>query len=228
MINRVKNTVFAILNKEKRGPITIDQFNNSAAYNQNKIYANYFDVTFMREKNRSARGLANDSVKLYEQRLAYFYVPAEIPVLNKKFELPEDYYFIDRRGVQIKDSSGEYIDVDMLKMPSFKRESASEVFPVGVVIDGSIQVKPDSVKVIHIDYYRKPKDPNWTYTVVDDVPYFNPSNGSYQDFELHPSEESKLIMGILFDFGIIKREAEISQLINNVKQAEDGDKSRLL
>lgn len=228
MINRVKNIVFTVLNKEKRGPITPTQFNDSAANNQNKIYSNYFDSTFPREKNRSARGLANDSVKLYEQRLARFYKPAELAVSNKKFELPEDYYFIDRRGVQIKDNSGIYTDVDIIKMSAFKKEQASDIFPVGVIINGFIQVKPSSISVVHIDYYASPKDPNWTYTLSDGVPYFNPNSDSFQDFEIHPSEENNLIMGILSDFGIIKRESDISQLINSIKQADENGRSRTM
>lgn len=228
MINRVKNIVFTILNKEKRGPITPTQFIDSCIRNQNKIFSDYFDSTFMRQKNRSARGLANDSVKLYEQRLANFYKPAEISLLSGKFALPDDYYFIDRRGVQTKDSEGIYTDVDMMKMSSFKRETASGTFPIGVMINGSIQVKPSGVSTIHIDYYAKPKDPNWTYTVVDEVSYFNPNSDSFQDFEIHPSEENELIIGILSDFGIIKRETDVTQLINGIKQAEENGRSRVL
>lgn len=228
MINRIKDIVFTILNKEKRGIITPEQFNDACANNQNKIYSNYFDSKLIREKNRAAKGLANDSVKLYEQRLSNFYRPAVLTVAAGKVTLPADFYFIDRRGVQMIDVAGDYVDIDIVKMPVFKREKESDTFPIGTMINGAIQIKPTSIVTVYIDYYAKPKDPNWTYTVVDGTPYFNPNNGSFQDFELHPSEESELIMGILSDFGIIKRETELTQLINSIKQAETNDESRLL
>lgn len=228
MIDRVKNIVFTILNKEKRGPITPAQFIDSCTKNQNKIFSDYFDSTFMREKNREAKGMANDSVKLYEQRLSIFYVDTELTESGGLFSLPDDCYFVDRRGVSIKDDSGEFIDVDIMTMPHFRREESSSIFPVGVITNKSIKVKPEATETVHVDYYRKPKDPNWTYNNDSGVPFFDPSNGSFQDLEIHPSEESELIMGVLSDFGIIKREGDISQLINSIKQADTNDRSRLL
>lgn len=227
MIDRVKNIVFTILNKEKRGPITPSQFIDSCTKNQNNIFSNYFDSTFMREKNKSARGLANDSVKLYEQRLAPFYIDAPLVGVAGVFDVPTDCYFIDRRGITTL-TDGIYTDVDIMLNPSYKREIASTTFPVGVIVGQEIKVKPTTIVAINVDYYREPKTPNWTYTSVKGVAYFDPSNGSYQDLEIHPSEESELILGILSDFGIIKREGDISQLINSIKQAEENGRSRLL
>lgn len=228
MIDRVKKIVFTILNKEKRGPITPSQFNDSCARIQNSIFSNYFDADLIRSKNRSARGLANDTVKLYEQRLSPFMKEGELDSVYGTFSLPDDYYFIDRRGVTWKDTLGEYQDIDIVKPSVFKKEDTSDVFAVGQIAGGIITIKPITIQKIFIDYYSKPKDPNWTYTISNGVPYFNPANGSYQDFELHPSEENNIIMGILSDFGIIKREAEISQLVNNMKQIEDNGESRVL
>ena len=228
MINNVKNIVFTILNKEKRGPITPTQLIDSCTRNQNRIYSGYFDSEIIRAKNRSAKGLANDSVKFYEQRLAPFFKEAEISISNELFALPSDHYFIDRRGVTCKCTSGDYIDVDIVKMPIFKHETGSDIFPIGVITSDSIKVSPLTVIKIYVDYYKTPTDPKWTYTEVDDVAYFNASASDYQDFELHPSEENNLIMGILSDFGIVKRESDMVQLINSIKQAEENVKSRLL
>lgn len=228
MIDRVKKIVFTILNKEKRGPITPAQFNDSCARIQNSIFSNYFDADIIRSKNRSAKGLANDTVKLYEQRLSPFMKEGELNSTTGTFVLPADYYFIDRRGVTWKSDVNEYQDIDIVKPSVFKKEEPSDVFAIGHISGGSVYVKPVAILKIFIDYYRKPKDPNWTYTISNGVPYFNPTNGSYQDFEVHPSEENNLIMGILSDFGIIKREADISQLITNMKQLEDNGKSRIL
>jgi hypothetical protein len=58
-------------------------------------------------------------------------------------------------------------------------------------------------------YIRKPLDPKWTYTVVNNNPLFNPSAADYQDFEIHPSDEPKLIIKILSYMGVSIREQDI-------------------
>jgi len=228
MINRVKNIVFTILNKEKRGPITPAQFNDSCTRIQNSIFSNYFDADLIRSKNRTARGLANDSVKLYEQRLAPFMREEELDLLGTSFPLPDNCYFVERRGVSHIDASGEFQDIDLVKPSVFRKEEESDVFAIGHLSNNTITVKPLSIKKIWIDYYSTPKTPNWTYTVSNGTPYYNPASDSFQDFQLHPSEENDIIIGILSDFGIIKREADISQLISNMKQIEENGESRIL
>lgn len=228
MINRIKNIVFTVLNKEKRGPITPDQLNNSFAKAQNKIFAGYFDTEIIRAKNRVARGMANDSVKLYEQRLSSFSDSAEVESSNGDFNLPSDCYFVDRRGITWKTSDGDYSDIDVLKPSVFRKEEESDVFAVCKISGDIISVKPTSIEKIYVDYYRKPKDPVWTYRDVDGVPYFDPTNASFQDFELHESEEPQIIMEVLSDFGVIKREADINQLMINEKQMSENGESRIL
>lgn len=228
MIDRVKNIVFTILNKEKRGPITPTQFNDSCAKAQSEIYSGYFDYETTRGNNRSSKGLDHDIVKLNEQRLAPFFRPDTLTVTDGKATLPTDCYFVDRRGINFKDDDDEYVDIDMVKMSEFRHEDPSETFPLGVMLDGEIQVAPTSIDEIFIDYYAKPKTPRWTYNVEDGVPYFNGASDDYQDFELHDSEEGLLISKIISDFGIIKRESDISQLINSIKQMRDNDESRIL
>tara|TARA_R100001480_G_scaffold108824_1_gene110445 strand:+ start:13 stop:894 length:882 start_codon:yes stop_codon:yes gene_type:complete len=56
---------------------------------------------------------------------------------------------------------------------------------------------PDKIQIFYI---RKPKKPNWAYSVVNDVALFNSTNS--QNFELHPSEENKLVIKILQLAGI--------------------------
>ena len=217
-----------VLNKEKSGPITPDQFDDSCIKIQNLIFSQYFVADVIRAKNRAARGMANNNVKLYEQRLANFYKTLPVNSSTGVFTMPSDCYFIDERGVNFNNSDSENIDIDIVLSPEFKKTKASEVFPVGVVLNKTIKVKPTTITDIEVDYYKTPSNPKWTYTIQDNVPYFNIDDDLYNDFELHPSEESNIIIGILEDFGVVKRELEVSQFINALKQQKDNAESTIL
>jgi hypothetical protein len=224
MIDRIKNIVYSILNKEKVGAVKPARFIDSCIKAQNNIQSNYFEPEKFKSRNRRAAGHSGNSIKMLEEKLSPFLKEADLASTTGLFTLPEDLYFIDERGVMYNDVS----EVDLLNGARFRREAGSTTFPVGTLTEGSIKVKPTTITGVSIDYYRKPKDPKWTYTEEGGVAYFNPDASDFQDFELHPSEEPNLITEILLDFGIIKRELNMVQLIDNFKKTEDANDSRLL
>lgn len=226
MIDRIKIIVETILNKEKVGSITPEQFMDSCDKAQKKIYASYFTYDKLANRNREVRGLANSAIRMFDEKLANFFKTASVTVTSGVGTLPDDIYFIQPRGVTYDTD----IDVDVLSMRMFRRDSstASTVFPVCVLKAGTLEVSPDTISSIDIDYYRVPPKPKWTYTVVSGVPFIDSGADDFQDFILHISEEPKIIVNILSDFGIIKRELSITQLINTIKQQERDNDSRLL
>jgi len=61
-------------------------------------------------------------------------------------------------------------------------------------------------------YFRYPKVPKWTYiTLTNGEPVFDQSQPDYQDFELPPEDEYKLVTKILEYCGISIRETEVTQ-----------------
>ena len=223
MIDRIKNIVYSILNKEKVGAVKPSRYIDACIKAQNSIYSNYFTPEKNKSRNRQSAGHAVDSIRKLEEKLSSFLKDATLTSENGTFEKPEDLYFIDERGVMYNDDT----EVDVLRGSHFRREAGSTTFPIGTFNEGSIKVKPLTVKEITIDYYRTPKNPNWTYSESGGVAYFNPDADDFQDFELHPSEEPDLIIEILLDFGIIKREPQIVQSIENFKKTENANDSRL-
>lgn len=214
-----------ILNKEKVGVITPEQFMDLCDKAQKKIYSNYFDAEFIRSKNREARGMANDTVKLYEQRLSNFEKTASVTLTLGIGSLPSDMYFLEREGINYLDDT----PIDLLTKNMFRREkgSASTTFPIGFLSDKKIEVAPSSIVSVDVDYYKFPTKPKWTYTTAGGTAFFNQGASDFQDFELHESEEPEIIREILSDFGIVKRELNLTQLINAMKQQEANDESRL-
>lgn len=65
---------------------------------------------------------------------------------------------------------------------------------------------------VEATYFRYPKTPKWTYiTLANGEPVFDQSQPDYQDFELPPEEEYKLVTKILQYCGISIRETEVTQ-----------------
>ena len=78
-----------------------------------------------------------------------------------------------------------------------------------------IQVFPHPVPgdEVTISYIRKPDPPNWTYVINNDSALFNPNPvAGFRDFELHPSEESILVLKILQLAGINIKDGSLVQL----------------
>ena len=223
MIDSIKNIVYAILNKEKVGAVKPARFIDSCIKAQDTIYANYFTPETHKAHNRIAAGIAPNALRLLEEKLSPFYKSEILTSDNAIFDKPDDLYFIEDRGLSYANET----EIDILKAASFRRESGSEVFPIGTFSENQIKVKPLTINAISIDYYRKPKKPKWTYFESGGIAYFNPDAVDFQDFELHPSEFTNIISEILLDFGIIKRETELTQFIDNFKKTENANDSRV-
>ena len=80
-----------------------------------------------------------------------------------------------------------------------------------------------------IDYIKKPSDVAWAYTVSPTGAYIfapagttgivTPSTGTV-DFELHTSEQTEVIINILFYAGVVIRDPQIVQVASQ-KIAQD-------
>jgi hypothetical protein len=76
----------------------------------------------------------------------------------------------------------------------------SKDFPVYLLEGNKITIEPSSITSdISIDFIRKPKNVHWGFTVgergqyvYDKTPYS--ATGGSQDFELHPSEQTDLVI----------------------------------
>ena len=67
--------------------------------------------------------------------------------------------------------------------------------------------------VFRVNYIRKPKAPNWTYLIStgsNKSALYNPTAPGHQDFELHPSEEKKLVLKILQLAGVSIKDLQLT------------------
>ena len=115
---------------------------------------------------------------------------------------------------------------------------ATEEYPVYLYEDEKLFVSPSTINqsnTISIDFVKKPLDPLWGFTVGGRGQYvyssseYDPSTvpptGSI-NFQLHPSEQTNLILRILAYAGVIVKDPSIVQVATQqVMQDEANAKS---
>jgi hypothetical protein len=217
-INKVRNTVMFILNKENRGYITPNEFNSFSAMAQMSIFEEDFfkySNALVRQNNRMYHSEFSDIPKQIRERIDEL---TEIGGLN-----------IDSNGLLSVIDNDVYKLLNITYKGLYDVEEVSKLevnrvlnnsliapsleFPIYTKISGKYRVYPSTI--LHNDliatYVRIPKQPKWTYIDVAGNPVYNASAVDRQDFELHVSCEVDLITKILGYCGLSIREQDIAQ-----------------
>jgi len=74
----------------------------------------------------------------------------------------------------------------------------------------SIQVYPTTISTVYCNYIARPVTVEWAYTTVLDEALYNANNS--QDFELHISEETELVIKILELAGVEIKDPQLYQV----------------
>jgi len=223
-VNTVYRTVLLILNKEQRGYLTPDEFNKTATQVQLEIFNEYFE-----DLNQQLRVAGNDSeysdrIKNLEEKISIFQSTGVCPPAVGYFNIPAvtDFY---KLGTVIYNDEKElqYVQPnELLELNLSPITRPSVYWPVYTYRDSKIYVYPKTItgNVISCTYLRKPVDPIWNFTLGTNYQYiYNPSqynattnpNGS-QNFELHPIEQTNLIIRILLYAGVVIKDPSIVQV----------------
>ena len=232
MINEVRNTVMAVLNKDNNGYVTPEEFNLFARQAQVELFEEYFydysqSVVLM--NNRKYNTGYSDIPKQTEEVIDMFSLES-VALTNalNVFTLPTDWYTL----TAVKYNS---IDVERISQnkvlnllnsnmtaptvgyPSYHQNGAT-VSAIG----NTITVYPATITSgITVLYVRYPLSPKWTYNTVAGSPVFNQSAGDYQDFELPSSDMPTLTNKILQMAGMNIREPAVTQYGMQEEAIED-------
>lgn len=223
MINHVRNTVLTVLNKENRGFLTPSQFNYYAKYAQQLIFDDYFneyDKLKTLDNNRRIHDTGDILFRL-EQKIEKFVKTDTKSEDSGSYSQPTDLYKIQNitysgKPVEhLQSNRKNYIALSSIASPSSEYPSyyveSSKIYLLPTSLDGDVK----------ITYIRKPEDPKWTYRTIGENPVFNQSASDYQDFELFPDDESRLITEILKLTGVTIREPQITQAGAGLEQTEE-------
>ena len=221
-INKVYNKVLAIANKEQRGYITPQEFNLLANQAQMEIFEQYFyDLNqFSRVPGNDTRHA--DMVTTLEEKISLFEKTAAI-VGSSTMTLPTDIYKLT--SILYKDVEAEYISQkDLLYIkkspltyptadrPIFTRDNDS----IDVYYDNTF-TKASTTADVTVNYIKKPITVKWGYVIVDagnntKQPLYDSSASATTNFELHISEESKLVISVLALAGIVIKQPDLYQV----------------
>ena len=217
MINTdvVYQRVLALANKEQRGYITPQEFNLFANQAQMDIFEQYFyDLNqFLRIPGNST--VHADAIDILQEKISVFETTSENIAYDGGADLPENVY---RLSTVRYNNSGKLTLIENVTEKELRTLSLGPLTkptksrPVYVLKNNFIFFSPITPASFDITYIRKPKTVKWSYIVVGEKPVVNINASDYQSFELHPSEETKLVMKILQLAGIAIKDPNLYQI----------------
>jgi len=220
-IDTVYQRVLALANKEQRGYITPQEFNLFANQAQMDIFEQYFYDLNQFKRIPGNNTMYADPVDMIKEKIEKFHHGQTLGdgtsnIFNIN-NLTHTFYRLaqvrynrpDGVGVKIEKTTHDKLLLSInspLTKPTLMR-------PSYYFKNESIVVLPKEIKNIDVNYIRKPKPAKWTYIVVGEKALSNPDPAvGYQDFELHVSEETKLVVKILALAGVTLKDANLYQI----------------
>lgn len=225
MINAVRDTVHDFLEKNNRGWLKPERFNNYAYLAQLEIFESYF-YDYARwlsmQNNRQSHSMYANIPQIIRQKLDIFHKDGTMTYSTDRFTTPTDSYRI--LDVYF---GGDFVDeVTQRRLMLLNKSNSTpptEDYPVFVREEDDYVIYPATIVTgVTCSYIRTPATPKWTYLTVSGNPFFNISAGDYQDFEIHPSDEPRLVVKILGYAGVSIREVDVVQYA----EAQEGKKKQ--
>jgi hypothetical protein len=236
MINSVRNTVLAILNKNNYGYISPSDFNLFAKQAQLEIFEEYFSEYNDAINKENARVSGTDYAnvrKALEEAIELFAMTStltQFAAASNRYYLPSvtttgfDYFMINK--ILVYDGSGaprvfkgeadKVTHGKITMLINSNLTAPTETYPAYTQEGSVLTVYPSTINLaneVDASYFRYPKDPKWTFTTLTNgEPVFNQSAGlGYQDFEIPIEDEIKVVVKILQYAGMSIREIEAVQ-----------------
>tara|TARA_R100000005_G_C4982111_1_gene191610 strand:+ start:687 stop:1409 length:723 start_codon:yes stop_codon:yes gene_type:complete len=214
-VDTVYQKVLALLNKEQRGYMTPQEFNLLADKAQFEIFENYFhDLKTSYHKPIKNHHSHADDISIIEEKLHPFKEQQTLENTSGTITLAVDVYRLicvtrendlSSLGFDVEEISKrklQYVTGNPLTAPT-KDRSIYVRYPSSTGFRIKIYPIPESPEVFTYEYYRRPKNPNWTYIVTGGKALYNASANDAQDFTLVQAEEEPLVTRILELAGVV-------------------------
>tara|TARA_B110000971_G_scaffold217550_1_gene254636 strand:+ start:125 stop:856 length:732 start_codon:yes stop_codon:yes gene_type:complete len=231
-VNTVYQRVLGILNKEQRGYVTAQEFNLFANQAQQDLFEQYFyDINqFGRVPGNDTEysdmlTLLNEKINIFEtiaaptRNAGYFIAPTNLYRLGTVV-------YKNTTTNSFGTSSTEQIEAERINANEFlyinsspltKPTNTRPVFTSntrGIKVYANSEI--DSVALVDYQYIKKPATVNWAYQIVFNEPLYDANNSV--DFELHPADEADLVIKILELAGILIKDLNLYQVMNQEEQ----------
>ena len=228
-IDTVYQRVLSIANKEQRGYITPLEFNLLANQAQLEMFEQYFhDINqFGRLPGNKTEysdvvDIINEKLKPFQNyQTAMSVSSSSIGVLDSNLHKLGKVTYNQATGtgststfhIEIEEiDQGKFAELQLspltratIERPYYVRKTATQVllFPAASFASSGN---------VFYNWIDKPAKVEWAYTVVNNEALYNATNTT--DFELHASEETKLVIKILELAGIVIKDPNLYQLVD--------------
>ena len=226
-IDTVYQRVLSIANKEQRGYITPQEFNLLANQAQLEIFEQYFyDINqFGRVPGNQTEysdmiDNINEKLKPFQNyRTAMSVSSSSIGVLDSDLHKLGKVVYNEATAtgstastflLEIEEiDQGKFAELQLspltratIDRPYYVRKTATQIllFPAASFASSG---------AVNYNWIKKPAKVEWAYTIVNEEALYNSTNAT--DFELHASEETKLVIKILELAGIVIKDPQLYQ-----------------
>lgn len=221
-VDLVYRTILMLANSDIRGNIKPLDFKLALNTSVNDICEGYITAV-SRATNRENRGLMNSGPEnlpdRIREKILYFLVEDTIlTYTDPYFSLPSNYRYVDT--IYYQDTEVEMCkNTKEFKLISNYVDTAPTVnYPIGVQVGSNIRVAPASITSgVTVSYLRKPVMANWTYQMINNAEVFDPSAADFADIDLHPSEETNVIVKTLLQLGVNLKENDLIAVAQSVQ-----------
>lgn len=214
-IDRVYLTTQELLNKEQRGFLVPDEFNNLANLAQTEIFEAYFhEYNLVANANKIGR-ISSEYANIPEhlkEKINLLAVKESLTVTAGVVTLPTNLY----RLTSVRSSESFVEEEDKHDWSEFtKLGKASIKRPVFSRYGNTLEILPITLtENVTVEYIRKPNAPKWGYIMVDEEPFYESSRST--EYDLHPSDETELIIKILFYAGLAIKATDVVQVADKI------------
>ena len=201
------------------GKISPSEFNTFLSEVLNKIYAELFSdyrkLAYRKMRFQDSSGYGNETFNL-KQCIEYYISSKEIESVLGGFKLPDNIMIMS----SIFDDDVLYEKTDISTFEILKRSKKmkpTSCSPIYSLNDGSLRIFPEKNK-IEIHYFRKIKNPKWTYIVANGTEMYNPDAADFQDIDMHPLMLSRIFNDVLSLCGLNLQAQQVQEYVNMMKQ----------
>jgi hypothetical protein len=241
-INRCRNTVLYLLEKNNRGfitPMAFDAFCNLA---QMELFENLFyqynKGVLDQTKHLTNTGYGDIPKNIQEQidSFSEYSLPT-----NFSYSTANDLYTYTGTdlyrtiGISLLNAQGKKTDIEetskgyeLNNLINSKINAPTVTYPIYVKIGKSFKVYPKAPAGYKVEllYIRTPKAPKWTYTTdAQGNPQFSGGAADRQDIELDESMFAPFIMKVMAFCGVSIKEQDIVAVAANAEQVTEQKKS---
>jgi len=219
-VNDVYKSVLVVLEQQKRGVITPNEFNRIAAQSQLEIYNQYFDdLNQLLGMPQTSLAYA-DRMALLDEKIPLFKTSDSVSKnSNNVYPVPIDLYEL---GSVVYNGAREVQRIQQYEVYTTNASpltAPSSLYPVYTYEGKVLKLFPDSLtEYVRVYYLKHPATPKWEFKIDQTLgSYMYDSFGSV-DFEIHISDRPLLIDKILSYAGVMTKDQFAMSLASNKEQ----------